>query len=56
MDSSFVATITVVQGDSDGGNEDDRNGVRRVAWPGDATHAVIGSPYRLMTWGSPSIH
>ena len=35
MNSSLVATITVVPGDFDGGNEDGRNDVRRVAWPGD---------------------
>ena len=31
---SLVATIAVVQCDSDGDDEDARNGVRRVAWPG----------------------
>ena len=34
MDSSLVATIAVVLDDSDGGDEDHRNGMRYVAWPG----------------------
>ena len=31
MGSSFVATIAIVQGDPDGGDEDNQDGVRRVA-------------------------
>ena len=34
MDSSLVATIAVAPGNSDGSDEDDCDGVRRVAWPG----------------------
>ena len=53
MDSSLVAAIAVIPGDSDGGDEDDRNGVCRVAWPGG--HYASKSPPTItpMTWGVP---
>jgi len=42
IDSSLVATITIVQGDPDGGDEDDRDGV--VASPSQAAlHREIAS-------------
>ena len=34
MGSSLVATIAIAQGDSAGGDEDNRTGMRRVVWPG----------------------
>ena len=53
MDSSLVATIAVVPGDYDDGDEDDRNGVRRVAWPGGYSAAKSPPPIVPMTWGVP---
>ena len=53
MNSSLVATIVVVWGDSDGGNKDDRNGARRVACPGGYYAAKLPPPIVPMTWGVP---
>ena len=51
MDSSLVAIIAVFPGDSDGGDENDRNGVRRVAWPGAYYAAKLPPPIVAMTLG-----
>ena len=34
IDSSLVATIAIIQGDPDGGDEDSRNGVRSATKSG----------------------
>ena len=51
MDSSLVAVITVFPGDSDSGDENDRNGVRGVAWPGAYYAAKLPPPIVAMTLG-----
>ena len=53
MDSSRVATMAVVPGDSDGGDKDARNGACRVAWPGGYYAAKSPPPIVPMAWGVP---
>ena len=53
IDCSLVVTITVVQGNSDGGDEDDRECVCRVAWPSGYYAFKSPHPIVLMTWGVP---
>ena len=53
MDSSPVATIAVVLGDSVDGDEDDCNGMRRVAWPGGYYAAEPPPPIAPTTWRVP---
>ena len=53
MDSSLVTTVAVVPGGSDGGDEDDRNGVRRVVWPGGCYATELPPPTVPMMWGVP---
>ena len=55
IDCSLVATIAVVQGNSDGGDEDDRNGVHRVAWLGGYYASKSPPPIVSMTWGVPKL-
>ena len=53
MDSSLLATIDVVPGDSNGSDEKNRNGVRRVPWPGGYYTAKLPPSIVPMTWGVP---
>ena len=53
IDCSNVAAITVVQGDFDGGDKDDRNGVRRVSWPEGYCASKLPPHIVPMTWGVP---
>ena len=54
MDSSPVATIAVVLGDSVDGDEDDCNGMRRDAWGQVATTPRNHLPPIVpMMWGVP---
>ena len=56
MGSSLVATIAIAQGDSAGGDEDNRTGMRRVVWPGGYyIRHEIASTYRTngVAWGVP---
>ena len=53
IDSSFVATISIVQGDPNVGDEDDQDGVRHVAKRGGYYAANLPSAIVPSTQGTP---